>query len=111
MQDIKKYIGIEENLIKDNYPKLKDYILKVFDKVSKLVISIKEEPYIIKNCLYLLTEVETIPAYIEQCEELEEHITKLKAQFTTQDMQTILDRQLTILGSKKKNESLPPRPE
>ena len=55
MQDIKKYIGIEENLIKDNYPKLKDYIHKVFDKVSKLVISIKEEPYIIKNCLYLLT--------------------------------------------------------
>ena len=28
---------------------------------------------------------------------------KLKEQYTTQDMQTILDRQITILGIKKKS--------
>ena len=36
---------------------------------------------------------------------------KLKEQYTSQDMQTILDRQLTILGNIKKSEVLPERVE
>ena len=36
---------------------------------------------------------------------------KLKEQYTTQDMQTILDRQITILGIKKKSQTLPEKVE
>lgn len=65
---MKRVLGIEESLVKDNYPKLKDYLLKLFERVGNLVRSIKEEPYIIKSCLYLLEKVEAIPGYRQQAE-------------------------------------------
>jgi hypothetical protein len=65
---MKRILGIEENLIKDNYPKLKEYLLKLYERVGNMIKSIKDEPYIIKNCLYMLEKVDSIPSYKQQAE-------------------------------------------
>lgn len=77
-QDLKKILGVEETPGKDNYPKLRDYLVRLFERVGNIVKSIKEEPYIIKNCLYLLEKVESIPGYKQQADELIEHMNELK---------------------------------
>lgn len=70
---------------------------------------VKEEPYLIKNCLYILEKVDSIPSYIEQADELIQHMNELKDLYSNAvDMRTSLDRQIAILGSKKA--VLPARP-
>lgn len=63
--------------------------------------SIKDEPYNIKNCLYLLEKVDIIPAYKKQAEELENYLKQLKEKYA-QSLQTIIEMQLSIIGQKKK---------
>lgn len=70
---------------------------------------VKEESYLIKNCLYILEKVDSIPSYKEQADELAQHMNELKELYPTVDMRTSLDRQIAILTAKK-NE-LPDRPE
>lgn len=77
-QDLKKTLGVEQAPGKDNYPKLRDYLLKLFERVGNIIKSIKEEPYIIKNCLYLLEKVDSIPGYKQQADDLTQHLTELK---------------------------------
>ena len=107
---MKRVLGVEEPVGKDNYPKLKDYLVKLFERVGHIIRSIKEEPYIIKNCLYLLEKVDSIPSYKEQADELVAHMTELRDNFKeVVDMRTIFNRQIDIIANKKND--LPPKPE
>jgi hypothetical protein len=106
---MKRILGVEDSAGKDSYPKLRDYLIKLFERVGNVVKSIKEEPYIIKNCLYLLEKVESIPGYKQQAEELMQHMNELKEMYTAVDMRTILDRQVAILTNKRND--LPEKPE
>ncbi len=54
IQDIKKYLWIEEHKLKDKYSKLKEYLLKLYQRAGNLIQTIKDQPFVIKNCLYLL---------------------------------------------------------
>jgi hypothetical protein len=47
---------------------MKDYLLRLFERISNCIKNVKEEPYIIKNALYLLDKLEVIPAYRQQAE-------------------------------------------
>jgi len=75
MKDLKRTLGVEDPPGKDNYPKLRDYLLRPFERVGNIIMSIKEEPYIIKNCLYLLEKVDSIPGYKQQADDLMRHLT------------------------------------
>ena len=44
--------------------KLKDYLVKLYERVGNTLRGVKEEPYLIKNCLYILEKVDSIPSYI-----------------------------------------------
>jgi hypothetical protein len=81
----------------------------MFERVGNIFKSIKEEPYIIKNCLYLLEKVDSIPGYKQQADELMAYMNELKELYTQVDMRTILDRQIAMLATKKND--LPDRPE
>jgi hypothetical protein len=79
MQDLSKILGVEESSEKkDNYPKLKDYLIILFERVGNTIRGVKEEPYLIKNCLYILEKVDSIPSYKEQADELAQHMNELK---------------------------------
>ena len=107
---MKRTLGVEDPPGKDSYQKLKDYLLILFERVGHIIRSIKEEPYIIKNCLYLLEKIDSIPTYKQQADELISHMTDLKEEFTSAvDMRTILDRQIAIIASKKND--LPVKPQ
>lgn len=41
MQDLKRYLGEEDNGTKDNYPKYKEYSVKVYERVGNIIRSIK----------------------------------------------------------------------
>jgi hypothetical protein len=41
-------------------------LLRLFERVGNLIKGIVEEPYVIKNCLYMLEKVDAIPGYREQ---------------------------------------------
>lgn len=56
-----------------------------------------------------MEKVDSIPSYIEQADELIQHMNELKDLYSNAvDMRTSLDRQIAILGSKKA--VLPARP-
>lgn len=38
---MKRILGVEDNPGKDNYPKLRDYLVKLFERVGNIVKSIK----------------------------------------------------------------------
>jgi hypothetical protein len=81
----------------------------LFERVGNTIRGVKEEPYLIKNCLYILEKVDSIPSFKEQADELAQHMNELKELFPTVDMRTSLDRQIAILTAKKND--LPDRPE
>lgn len=58
----------------EKYLNLKKYLLTLYERVGNLIKSIKDEPYNIKNCLYLLEKVDSIPGYKQQAEDLEIHM-------------------------------------
>lgn len=89
---------------------MKDYLLnKMFDRVVIYIRSVKKEPYLIKNALYLLDKLDIIPAFKQQVEDLEAYMKDLKERFySLKDMKSIIDR---ITGSLAKKKSLlPERP-
>lgn len=103
-------MGTDEHLIKDNFSKMKDYLLnKMFDRIALYIKAVKDEPYVIKNALYLLDKLEIIPAFKQQAEELEVYMKDLKERFyALKDMKPIIDRIIGILNRKKT--TLPERP-
>lgn len=98
---MKRFLGIDESFFEDNYQKTKKQFLKLFMRFLNIVKSIKDEPYSIKNCLYLLEKVDLIPAYKKQAEDLENYLKQLKDKYPT-ILITIIEVQLSILGQKKK---------
>lgn len=65
-QDLKKWLGIQENFVDENYSRLKKQFIRLYVRFGNIVKSIKDEPYNIKNALYLLEKVDIIPAYKKQ---------------------------------------------
>jgi len=51
---MKKFLGIDETFIEENYPRLKKQFLRLYIRFGNMIKSIKDEPYSIRNCLYLL---------------------------------------------------------
>jgi hypothetical protein len=82
---------------------MKDYLLnKMFDRIVLYIKSVKEEPYLIKNALYLLDKLEIIPAFKQQAEELEVYMKDIKDRFySLKDMKPIIDRLISVLTRKK----------
>lgn len=101
IKDLKKWLAIDELFVEENYSKLKKQFIKLYVRFGNIVKSIKDEPYNIKNCLYLLEKVDIIPAYKKQAEELENYLKQLKEKYA-QSLQTIIEMQLSIIGQKKK---------
>lgn len=88
---------------------MKDFLLsKMFDRIIMYIKTVKDEPYLIKNSLYLLDKLEVIPACKQQAEELEAYLDELKKNFTQKDMESVIKRTYDVLV-KKKNQ-LPDRP-
>lgn len=75
---MKKWLGIDEQFVEENFQRLKKQFIKLYVRFGNIVKSIKDEPYNIKNCLYLLEKVDIIPAYKKQAEDLENHLRMLK---------------------------------
>lgn len=87
---------------------MKDFLLsKMFDRIIMYIKTVKDEPYLIKNSLYLLDKLEVIPACKQQADELEAYLEELKI-FKQKDMESVIKRTLDMLSRKKSQ--LPDRP-
>ena len=42
IQDMKKHLNIEESLVKDYYPKVREYLIKLFERTGNLIKTIKD---------------------------------------------------------------------
>jgi hypothetical protein len=50
-------LGVDEAFIEESYSRLKKQFLRLYIRFGNIVKSIKDEPYSIRNCLYLLEKV------------------------------------------------------
>jgi hypothetical protein len=41
IQDLKRFLGVEDAAGKDNYPKLKDYLIKLYERVGNTLRGVK----------------------------------------------------------------------
>lgn len=60
---------------------MKLFLMQFFERIGNSIKGQRDEPFNIKNGLYLLDKLDVIPAYRQQAEEFEFYLKEMKEKY------------------------------